>query len=153
MELRGVGWWAPIQQKITKESEMKFITLRFWRRSYMRKTRQECKHKERPNVGYMPLLWSKGGIFWSSLPEARLINSNKKMQNFGMLPKSSFFFLPKGVQGKGPPWETGATVYNKDIWGIMSESYSYLWLLGCYLGYVFRGGVSISLRSMQIRDR
>ena len=67
-------------------------------------------------------------------------------------PRVLFFFFPKGVQGKGPPWETGATVYNKDIWGIMSESYIYLWLLGCYLGYVFRGGVSISLRSMQIRD-
>ena len=26
MELRGVGWWALIQQKITKESQMKFIT-------------------------------------------------------------------------------------------------------------------------------
>ena len=79
-------------------------------------------------------------------------DSNQKMQNFGMLPKSSFFFFPKGVQGKGPPWETGVTVYNKNIWGIMSESYIYLWLLGCYLGYVFRGGVNISLRSLQIRD-
>lgn len=64
-----------------------------------------------------------------------------------------FFFSPKRVQGKGPPWETGATVYNKDIWGIISESYIYLWFLGCYLEYVFRGGVNISLKSLQIRDR
>ena len=67
-----------------------------------------------------------------------------------MLPMS---FFSKGVQEKGLPWETGATVYNKDIWGIISESYIYLWLLGFYLEYVFRGVVNISLKSMQIRDR
>lgn len=62
-------------------------------------------------------------------------------------------FFSKGVQGKGFPWETGATVYNKDIWGIISESYIYLWLLGFYLEYVFRGVVNISLKSLQIRDQ
>ena len=148
MELRGVGWWALIQQKITKESEMKFI-LRFWRRSYTRKTRQECRHKERLNVGYMPLSLSKGGVFWSSL--ARLVNSNKKIHNIGMLPM--IFSPPKGAQGKALPLEIAATVYNKDIWGIMSEIYIYLWLLGCYLGYVLRGRINISLKSLQIRDQ
>ena len=148
MELRGVGWWALIQQKITKESEMKFI-LRFLRRSYMRKTRQECRHKERLNVGYMPLSLSKGGVFWSSL--ARLVNSNKKNAQFWYASHDSP--PPKGAQGKGLPLEIAATVYNKDIWGIMSEIYIYLWLLGCYLGYVFRGRVNISLKSLQIRDQ
>lgn len=152
MELRGVDgehWFNKRSQRKVKWS----LLLRFWRRSYRKKSRQECRHKERLNVGYMPLLWSKGGVFWSSLAEARLVNSNQKIQDFGMLPVNFFFFFPKRVQGKGPPWETGATVYNKDIWGIISESYIYLWFLGCYLEYVFRGGVNISLKSLQIRDR
>ena len=99
-----------------------------------------------PKVEYFEVPWLR--------PD--LLIQTKKMQNFCMLPMSFFCFFcffPKGAQGKGPPWETGATVYNKNIWGIMSESYIYLWLLGCYLGYVFRGGVNISLRSLQIRDR
>ena len=48
----------------------------------------------------------------------------KKMHNFGMLPM--IFSPPKGAQGKALPLEIAATVYNKDIWGIMSEIYIYL---------------------------
>ena len=41
-----------------------------------------------------------------------------------MLPM--IFSPPKGAQGKALPLEIAATVYNKDIWGIMSEIYIYL---------------------------